>query len=126
MKNLIFLAAIFLLTSSQLFAQTNDYKTSPQLEARCTELTRTMVNELRLNEIGYIKLKELNRDRIYRIEASKENYKSDMVALNLELQKIESDFEEKLVKILDASQLQAYTAYKRNNNANYIAVSGKN
>ncbi|GAB3203176.1 hypothetical protein GCM10027293_32120 [Pontibacter aydingkolensis] len=82
-----------------------------------------MVNELRLNEIGYIKLKALNRERMALEEAAKESLKDDLAAQSIKLQEIGSDYDQKLTAMLDASQLQAYAAYKRKSTINYIAVS---
>ena len=122
MKNLLLFALTLFIATTHVFAQDNEHTLTQSQEAKCTELTRAMVNELRLNELGYIKLKALNRERMALAEAAKQNLKDD-AELQLKLQAIETDFENKLVAILDASQLQAYAAYKRKSEVNYIAAS---
>lgn len=123
MKNLILTALTLLLTISSVFAQDNDYTLTRDQETKCTELTRSMVNELRLNELGYIKLKALNRERMALMEAAKENLKNDLAAQEKEYQQIEADFDQKLTAMLNASQLQAYAVYKRKSEVKLIAAT---
>ncbi|MEJ8800618.1 hypothetical protein [Pontibacter sp. H249] len=123
MKKLILSLSILFITSVSAFAQNGVYTLTPDQEAKCTELTRTMVNELRLNEIGYIKLKALNRERLALTTAVKEKAFADQSVLDQKLQEIETDFDNKLVAILNANQLQAYANYKRKAEVSYIAAS---
>ncbi|WP_299820516.1 hypothetical protein [uncultured Pontibacter sp.] len=123
MKNLFLLIVITVISATNVFAQYGDYTLTREQEAKCTELTRAMVNELRLNEMEYIKLKALNREKIAAEDATRESLKDNVAALELKLQEIETDFETKLTAILNANQLQAFAEYKRKNTARHIAVS---
>ena len=96
---------------------------SPEAEQECTALTRRMVNELRLNEPGYIKLKALNRKRMAQTEEAKQTFRSDAYALQNRLQEIELAYEQELLPILKPNQLQAYAEYKESAKAKFVAAS---
>lgn len=80
---------------------------------------------MRLNEIGYIKLKALNRERIATTENLLKNHTGDEQQLNLRLQELEIAYDEHVKSFLNANQLQAYANYKQQGSTNFrfVAVS---
>jgi len=124
MKNFLLLAFAFLIHTA--VAAQSPFKLSPKEEAYCTELTRSMVNELRLNELGYIKLKELNRERLLATQEILKNHGSDTHLVEQKLEELARDYEEKLVAFLNPNQLQAYANYKNrpNQEVRFVAATG--
>lgn len=113
MKKFILIAIAAFLFGAPAFAQTNILDTNPEVEAKCTHITRSMALELRLNEPEYIKLKELNRARLLKTDALLQTYGQDSPALQEAMQEIEADYERKLVDFLTPNQLHAYANYKQ-------------
>ena len=111
MKKFLLVAVAAFLFAAPAFAQTSIFDLTPEAEAKCTQITREMAFELRLNEPEYIKLKELNRDRLVKTEALLELYNSNAPALNEKMQEIEVAYEQKLASFLTPKQLNAYTNY---------------
>lgn len=113
MKKFLLVAVAAFLFGTPAFAQTSIFDLTPEAEAKCTQITREMAIELRLNEPEYIKLKELNRDRLVKTEALLELYNSNAPALNEKMQEIEVAYEQKLASFLTPRQLNAYANYNQ-------------
>lgn len=113
MKKFILIAVAAFLFGAPAFAQTSILDIDPEVEAKCTHITRSMALELRLNEPEYIKLKELNRERLVKTDALLQTYGQNSPALQEIMQEVEADYEQKLVSILTPNQLHAYDNYKQ-------------
>jgi hypothetical protein len=116
MKKFLLIAAAALLFSAPSFAQNNVYSifdVSPAVEAKCTNITRSMAHELRLNEPEYIKLKELNRERIVKTDALLQSFKENDPELNQQMKEIELAYEQQIASFLKPDQLHAYINYKQ-------------
>lgn len=124
MKKFILMAVAALISCATAFAQSNTQLT-PEAEARCTELTRKMARELRLNEPEYIKLKALNRERMARTDMAMRQYSDDERLLKQQLTKIASAYEQQLITFLKPDQLQAYGNYKENANKVRFVAAGE-
>ncbi|AKD03904.1 hypothetical protein POKO110462_03010 [Pontibacter korlensis] len=122
MKNLLLLAAAFLISVSA-FAQST-YTLSREAEEHCTKITRAMANELRLNELGYIKLKELNRERIALTEELVRTFSNNAEMLDQKLEELAMAYDEKVTAFLNPNQLQAYANYKEHqpSQARFVAA----
>lgn len=123
MKNVLLVIAAFLISTAS-FAQ-SPFKLSREAEERCTQITRTMAQELRLNEIGYIKLKELNRERMLATQEILSSYSNDSHLLEEKLEELATSYDKKVTAFLNANQLQAYANYKNQPTpaARFVAVS---
>ncbi|PTX21350.1 hypothetical protein C8N40_102326 [Pontibacter mucosus] len=125
MKYILLFAFAFLIHTS-VSAQSN-ITLSREAEAYCTNLTRSMANELRLNELGYIKLKELNRERIAATQEILKNHRNDTHLAEQLLEKLAQEYDEKVTAFLNPNQLQAYANYKsqptQQQQTRFVAVS---
>ncbi len=103
-------------------------KLSAEAEKECTDITRTMANALHLNELGYIKLKALNRERYTATLALMQAYKNDQQQLTEKLQAVASTYEQQILSFLNEKQLQAYATYKVEVNASsrFVAFTQEN
>lgn len=110
MKHVLLVISAFLITNIA-FAQ-SPFKLSREAEQRCTEITRTMAMELRLNELGYIKLKELNRERMLATQEILANLNNDTHLVEQKLEELAKTYDEKVSAFLNPNQLQAYANYK--------------
>ncbi|WP_299759261.1 hypothetical protein [uncultured Pontibacter sp.] len=126
MKNVLLLIVAFLI-STATFAQ-SPFKLSREAEERCTQITRAMAQELRLNEIGYIKLKEINRERMLATEEVLENANGNADLLDQQLKELAVAYDQKVTAFLNSNQLQAYANYKKQpiSEVKFIAVSKDN
>lgn len=126
MKNVLLIIFAFFFIDTAALAQ-SALKLDREAEAHCTEVTRTMARELRLNELGYIKLKELNRERMIATQEVLQNYRNDTHLVEQELEKLALEYDQKLTSFLNANQLQAYANYKKQptKEATFIAVSNQ-
>ncbi len=84
-----------------------------------------MARELRLNELGYIKLKELNRERMLATQAILSSHNTDTHLVEHKLEELALQYDEKVSAFLNANQLQAYANYKNKPTpvARFVAVS---
>ncbi|OKL38417.1 hypothetical protein [Pontibacter flavimaris] len=118
MKNVLLVIAAFLISTAS-FAQ-SPFKLSREAEERCTQITRAMAQELRLNELGYIKLKELNRERMLATQEILSNHSNDTHLLEQKLEELAASYDQNVTSFLNSNQLQAYANYK-----NQPAPSGR-
>ena len=127
MKKFILVAAAAFLFGAPAFAQTSILDINPAIEAKCTHITRSMALELRLNEPEYIKLKELNRERLVKTDALLQTHGQNSAALQKLMQEVEADYEQKLVAFLTPNQLHAYANYKQEPaQVNFVAITSGN
>ncbi|MCX2741134.1 hypothetical protein [Pontibacter anaerobius] len=110
MKNVLLVIAAFLISTAS-FAQ-SPFKLSREAEERCTQITREMAQELRLNELGYIKLKELNRERMLTTQNILSNYSNDAHLLEQKLEEAAQAYDQQVTAFLNPNQLQAYANFK--------------
>ncbi|TPE43083.1 hypothetical protein [Pontibacter mangrovi] len=111
MKNLLLFVSILFISTSA-FAQSG-HMLSRESEQKCTQITRNMAQELRLNELGYIKLKEINKERMRLTEEAVNSYADNHDMLNQKLEEIARNYDEKITAFLNPNQLQAYANYKK-------------
>lgn len=113
MKKLLFTMVVSFMVGASALAQ--EVTKEQSLEQRASDLTRSMANELRLNESEYIKLKALNRDRLTRIDETLNRYSNDPGMRQAKLREINANFEANLTPILSKSQREAFMEYKQTN-----------
>lgn len=121
MKNLIYtFAFIFTLSAGNAFAQ--ERPVAKNLDSKVTSVTRTMASELGLNEMEYIKLKDLNRDRLIKQREIRKMYSNDQAMLDMKMNELGSNYEAELNSFLTDTQREAYATYKADA-ANYTALT---
>lgn len=116
MKKILLFTAAALFFSAPSFAQSNMYSIfdiSPTAEAKCTNITRSMAFELRLNEPEYIKLKELNRQRMVKTDELLQNFGENDPILTEKMKELEFIYEQEISSFLTPNQLHAYSNYKQ-------------
>ncbi len=113
MKKFILVAIVSFLFGTSSFAQGDATTLSPKTESVCTEITRTMARELHLNEMEYIKLKDINRERLVKTEELVQASSENAAALKEGLREIEVSYEQKLATFLTPKQQTAYANYKK-------------
>ena len=116
MKKFVFTAALLLsLISGATFAQATD------VDSRAAALTRDMSAKLALNESGYIKLKNVNREQLAKVEEITNMYKNDQAMRTAKLAELQKSYDAQLQGFLNSKQLEAYAAYK-SSNSNFTAL----
>ena len=118
MKKLILSAfAIMALSTVTTFAQN-----APQdLETRVATVTRDMSVKLGLNESDYIKVKNLNREKMVKSDEITNMYKNDVSMRNSKLAELQNTYDNQLASILNLKQKEAYASYKTSNSS-YTAL----
>ncbi|WP_242920037.1 hypothetical protein [Pontibacter liquoris] len=120
MKKFILASLMLFISFGAAFAEGTQL--SPDAEKKCSDVTRTMANELRLNEMGYIKLKALNRELYAATEEILLTSKSE--EQQEKLQALAAKYETELVSFLSPSQLQAYKSYaaRVSSSSKFVAI----
>jgi hypothetical protein len=117
MKKILLFTAAVLLSGASSFAEgtiSGGFTMNSELEAKCTNITRAMANELRLNEPEYIKLKELNRKRMAQTNELLQSYSANDPLLQEKIREMELAYEQEITAFLTPNQLHAYANYKQN------------
>lgn len=124
MKKFILVAVAAFLFGAPAFAQTSIFDIDPEVEAKCTQITRAMALELRLNEPEYIKLKGLNRERIVKTDELLETYSESAPELKEKMREVELAYEHRILSFLTPNQLHAYDNYKQAaTHVNFVAAT---
>lgn len=89
-------------------AQSGSYELSAEANKKCTELTRSIANELRLNEMEYVKLKDINKEFFGKREELQKQHEGDATTLNDKLAALEKETTEKLEGMLTPLQLEKF------------------
>ncbi len=123
MKNLsLTIFAIFAFVYTAV-AQTGN--PNPVVEQVSVELSRTMAQELILNDNDYIKLKALNQQRLANATEASKLYADDDAMRISRLAEIETDYEENLFKMLNGRQVDAYAVFKNKPEASFMSLVQK-
>ncbi|UOQ77144.1 hypothetical protein MUN84_22295 [Hymenobacter sp. 5516J-16] len=99
--------------SSAAFAQRRDRyaerpgDTDPSIE-RVDEVTRQMSTQLHLNEAQFIKLREVNKVKLARLEEIQWQYVEDGQLRNAKIAELEAQYEAECGRILTPSQLSLF------------------
>lgn len=75
---------------------------------RVEEVTRQMSSQLRLNEAQFIKLREVNKIKLARLEEIQWQYQEDPLQRNAKLAELEAQYEAECGRILTPSQLSLF------------------
>ncbi|RPD45674.1 hypothetical protein DNI29_16070 [Hymenobacter sediminis] len=75
---------------------------------RVEEVTRQMSSQLRLNEAQFIKLREVNKIKLARLEEIQWQYQEDPQQRNAKLAELEALYEAECGRILTPSQLSLF------------------
>jgi len=126
MKKFLFVIAAAFLFGAPAFAQTSIFDITPANEAKCTLITRAMALELRLNEHEYIKLKQLNRERIVKTNDLLHTYGDNATVLKEKMKELELAYAQKITSFLTPNQLHAYANYKEEaTHVSFVAATSK-
>ena len=74
-------------------------------QARLSEVTRQMCNEMRLNEAQYIRLRAVNKTKLARLEEISWQYRDNVVEQQAHIGELEAQYEAECSRILSPSQL---------------------
>ena len=93
------------------------------LEAQAEIQTKEMTQKLNLNEGNYLKLKNINLNRLHRIAALAKLREQDHRYLDLRLDAIEEEYSAAVYKILKPSQFSAFMNYRQEQPYTYAGVT---
>jgi Tfp pilus assembly protein PilV len=79
--------------------------TSAVSQARLSEITRQMCNDMRLNEAQYIRLRAVNKTKLTRLEEISWLYKDNAVEQQAHIGELEAQYEAECSRILSPTQL---------------------
>jgi Tfp pilus assembly protein PilV len=74
-------------------------------QARLSEITRQMCNEMRLNEAQYIRLRAVNKTKLARLDEISWKYRDNASEQQNRIGELESQYEAECSRILSPSQL---------------------
>ena len=109
MKKLILILFPIILSSAGVLAQ----NIPSSAEKRIDLLTRVMATELQLNEVAFIKLRSLNRERILKADEVAAMYSNEPAIAEAKLNEIEKSFNKKFLALLNPVQIAAYQNYQK-------------
>ncbi len=118
MKKLLFTAAFMLTLSGAAFAQSGS-----DLDARVASTTRDMSVKLGLNEFEYVKLKNINREKMAKADEISNTFKNDAAMRDQKLAELQNNYDNQLRSFLNNKQMEAYASYKEST-GNYTALEG--
>ncbi|MBB4602078.1 hypothetical protein HNQ93_002353 [Hymenobacter luteus] len=75
---------------------------------RVEEVTRQMSSQLQLNEAQFIKLREVNKIKLARLEEIQWEYQQDPLQRNAKMAELEAQYEAECSRILTPSQLSLF------------------
>ena len=105
MKKLAFILAILPLG---LFAKPGGVIENQDIHQEATEMARKLVGPLQLNELEYIKVKELMAQRIMALKDIADYYQYDPEMLKQKTEDAKIAYERRLRYILNSQQLENY------------------
>lgn len=123
MKKLLLSLLLCAFSFAGVMAQSGNYHLSAEAEKKCTQLTRNMANELSLNEMAYIQLKDINKEFFGKSEELQKLHKEDASTLNAKLAALEVAFNEKVKNLLTPAQLVIFADMKKLDNGMMAASS---
>jgi predicted metal-dependent peptidase len=87
-----------------------------QLTQKATELTRTMTAELQLNELEFIKIKNLNAEKLAAVQETRATYQNDPEMKQKKTTELEQSYNQELMQILNKAQAEKYMNWQQNSN----------
>lgn len=123
MKN--FTLTAYFLFALAITAVGQNGASNPVVDQVSTELTRSMADQLALNENDYIKIKALNQQRLTSATEAAKLYADDEAMRISRLAEIEAEYEEKLFKMLNGRQVAAYAEFKEKPEASFVSLVQK-
>ncbi|QHL89200.1 hypothetical protein GU926_17895 [Nibribacter ruber] len=120
MKN--FTLSVFFFFALVVSAAAQKSPSNPALDQASSNLTRSMMQTMGLNEDEYIKLKTLNQERLAKATEADKLYADDTEQRDVRLREIEDEFEVKLFNMLNTRQITAYAEFKQKPEANFLAI----
>jgi len=110
MKNLTLTFAIVF----ACFLGSNNSWAGGNLDARAATVTRSMSTQLGLNEMEYIKLRNLNLEHMTKAAEVNRMFSNDPAFLEVKINELKLAYEKELGSILNSKQMESYVAYKEN------------
>lgn len=96
------------------------------LETQAEIQTKEMAQKLNLNEANYLKLKNINLNRLHRIAALAKLREQDHRYLDVRLDAIEEEYSASVYRILKPSQFSAFMNYRQEQPYTYAGVTNAN
>lgn len=100
------------LASATGLAQAKELTTTA-LKQKATAITRAMINDLKLNEHEYIRLKAMNIQKLVALNAILENHGDNPALANTMIQEIELAYHKQLAEVFSTKQMQHYLAWQQ-------------
>jgi hypothetical protein len=122
MKKVLVAFTLTLSLTGSIFASSAMAVSDGTIQARATEQTRNLANQIGINEYEYIQVKKLNETRLQEIEEALVEYE-DQEILALNIRDINRKFEKAVLTMLDARQKKAYYQYKKTHNQTLYTAS---
>ncbi|GGK86869.1 hypothetical protein ACD591_18370 [Rufibacter glacialis] len=120
MKNFTLSVSLFFALAFTASAQVAP--ANPSVEKATISISRLMVQEMGLNEVEYIQVRNLNQERLLKAAEATRQFQNDAPTLEASLEEIDRDFENKLFKILNNRQVEAYAEFKTKPEANFLSL----
>ena len=105
MKKLLFILVVLPLG---LFAKPSGELKNQNIQQEATEIARKLVGPLQLNELEYIKVKELMAQRIMALNDIADYYQYDAELMKRKTEAAKIAYERRLRYILNSQQLESY------------------
>ena len=97
----------------------------PEADKTSAQVSKKMLQVLRLNELEYIKVKELNFARISKMTEAVTKFSQDHAGLETRLAEIEKEFETNLAAVLKKETLMSYANFKMTPEGDVLAMMKK-
>ncbi|RNI21814.1 hypothetical protein [Rufibacter latericius] len=120
MKTILFSTCLFLALAFSASAQ--EAPKNDAVEKTSVSISRRMVQEMGLNEVDFIQVRNLNQERLQKAAQASRTYDNDPSSLETALREIDEEFETKLFRILSNRQLEAYAEFKLKPEGNFLSL----
>ncbi|AMM50464.1 hypothetical protein TH61_03675 [Rufibacter sp. DG15C] len=125
MKNFISALLVIFLLGTSGTAHVAFGQSSPEADKTSAMVSKKMLQVLRLNELEYIKVKELNFARVSKMTEALTMYSHDQAGLDTRLNEIEKEFEANLAGVLKKDTFLSYASFKMTPEGDVMAMMKK-
>jgi hypothetical protein len=114
------LAILFFSVGMISVAHAGDFN-QEQLKKKATEVTRTIAGELQLNELEFIKIRDLNIEKLAAVRDLRAAYQNDPEMQHKKTAELERSYQQELMQILNKDQAEKYLAWERDSHKSFTS-----
>lgn len=122
MKNILSSLLVIILLGTSGTVNYVSAQGNPEADKTSAMVSKKMLLVLRLNELEYIKVKELNLARISKMTDALTQYSQDQSGLENRLTEIEREFEANLTEVLKKESFLRYAEFKMTPEGDVLAM----